>query len=89
MEELHRLGGTVSENSGLPLAGVWIALPETGRWTASNGRGQFDFARVPAGTHRVLARTVDGRDAQTTVSVPGGTCDLIVGASARTRSRRP
>lgn len=87
MEELHRLGGTVSDADGLPIAGAWIALPDQGRWTASNGHGRFDFARLQVGEHRVLARTADGREAEATVSVPAGTCDLVAG-SARRRSRR-
>jgi hypothetical protein len=88
MEEFHRLGGTVADAGGLPVAGAWIALPDAGRWTASDGRGRFHFARVPVGNHRVLARTADGREAETTVSVPGGTCELIAGSGPRRRSRR-
>jgi hypothetical protein len=87
MEELHRIGGTVSDSDGLPLAGAWIALPDAGRWTASDGRGRFNFSRVPVGTHRVLARTADGADGEATVAVPGGTCDVITRAPARGRSR--
>jgi uncharacterized protein DUF4255/carboxypeptidase family protein len=87
LEEFHRLAGTVSDGDGRPVTGAWIALPEAGRWTASDGRGRFDFSRVPVGTHRVLARTSDGRDAKTTVSVPAGTCDLVVGAEGRAHKR--
>lgn len=88
MEELHRLAGTVSDADGAPIAGAWIALPELGRWTASDGRGRFSFARLRAGEHAVHARTADGRDAQATAAVPGGTCDLVAGTGARKRSRR-
>jgi hypothetical protein len=88
MEEFHRLGGTVSDADGRPVAGAWIALPAAGRWTASDGRGRFQFSRVPVGTHRVQARTSDGTETETTVAVPGGTCDLIAGAGPRSRSRR-
>jgi hypothetical protein len=88
MEELHRFGGTVSDADGLPIPGAWIALPETGRWTASDGHGRFNFARLPVGKHRVLARTADGGEAETTVTVPSGVCDLVVGSPARSRSRR-
>jgi Pvc16 N-terminal domain/Carboxypeptidase regulatory-like domain len=88
MEELHRLGGTVSDADEVPIAGAWIALVELGRWAASDGRGRFHFAGVRAGEHRVRARTADGREAEATVSVPGGTCDLVAGAVDRGRSRR-
>jgi hypothetical protein len=88
MEELHRLGGTVSDAGGAPIAGAWIALPDEGRWTASDGHGRFDFARLQAGEHRLLARTADGREAEATVSVPAGSCDLVAGAAPPSRSRR-
>src|SRR5437763_5106068 len=51
MEELHRIGGTVCDDQGGPLAGAWIALPGSGRWAASDHHGRFQFARVPAGEH--------------------------------------
>jgi Pvc16 N-terminal domain/Carboxypeptidase regulatory-like domain len=77
MEELHRIGGTVADEDGTPLAGTWIALPEAGRWAASDHNGRFQFARVPAGKHQVVARTIEGHEAKATVSVPGGQCDLV------------
>jgi hypothetical protein len=77
MEELHRIGGTVSDEDGSPLAGAWIALPQSGRWAASDHTGRFQFSRVPTGEHQVVARTVDGHEAKATVSVPGGGCDLV------------
>lgn len=87
MEELHRFGGTVTGNDGLPIDGVWIAMPDSGRWAASDRDGHFHFARVPAGSHRVLARTADGREADVTVSVPGGKCDLVPGPPRRRSAR--
>jgi hypothetical protein len=77
MEELHRIGGTVADEDGTPLAGTWIALPDAGRWAASDRNGRFQFARVPAGKHQVVARTIEGHEAKATVSVPGGQCDLV------------
>ena len=77
MEELHRIGGTVADEDGTPLAGTWIALPDAGRWAASDHNGRFQFARVPAGKHQVVARTIEGHEAKATVSVPGGQCDLV------------
>jgi hypothetical protein len=87
MEELHRVGGTVSDEDGTPLAGAWIALPESGRWAASDHSGRFQFARVAAGKHQVVARTAEGHEAKATVSVPGGRCDLVT-ATPRRRSGR-
>ena len=87
MDELHRFGGTVADEEGLPLQGAWIALPDSGRWAASDSSGRFHFARVPAGSHTVVARTADGREAKATVTVPGGRCDLVAAATRRRASR--
>jgi hypothetical protein len=86
LEELHRMGGTVTDQDGTPLQGAWIALPDSGRWTAADQDGRFTFARVAPGKHQVVARTTDGREAKGTVTVPGGRCDLV--AAARKRSTR-
>ena len=83
MQELHRFGGTVSDRDGQPVSGAWIAVPDLGRWAVSNNDGHFHFARLSAGSHRVLARTADGREAEATVSVPGGKCDLTIGSGQR------
>jgi hypothetical protein len=87
MEELHRIGGTVTDADGTPLSGAWIALPESGRWAASDDRGRFQFARVAAGKHQVVARTTDGHEAKATVTVPGDRCDLVT-APPRRRARK-
>jgi hypothetical protein len=87
MEELHRLGGTVRDDDGLPAQRAWIALPDAGMWTASDARGRFTFARLRAGRYRVLARATDGREADASVEVPG-TADLVLGSGARSRARR-
>lgn len=87
MEELHRIGGTVSDEDGAPLAGAWIALPDSGRWAASDHSGRFQFVRVAAGKHQVVARTAEGDEAKATVTVPGGRCDLVT-ATPRRRSGR-
>jgi Carboxypeptidase regulatory-like domain len=88
MQELHRFGGSVTDGDGQPVSGAWVALPEAGRWAVSDADGHFHFARVSAGSHRVLARTVDGREADETVTVPGGKCDLTVGSAQRRPARR-
>ena len=87
LEELHRIAGTVATEDGTPLQGAWIALPDAGRWAASDHDGRFTFARVAAGKHQVLARTADGHEAKATVTVPGAGCDLIA-AAPRKRSGR-
>jgi hypothetical protein len=87
LEELHRMGGTVTDEDGLPLAGAWVALPDAGRWAATDQAGRFTFARVAPGKHQVVTRTADGREASGAVTVPGGGCDLIA-APARKRSGR-
>ncbi|MGH2894773.1 MAG: Pvc16 family protein [Solirubrobacteraceae bacterium] len=87
MEELHRLGGTVTDEDGTPLRGAWIALPDAGRWAASDSDGRFTFPRVAAGKHQVVARTADGHEAKATVTVPGAGCDLVTAAPRRRSSR--
>ncbi len=87
MEELHRFGGTVADDDGAPITDAWIALPDSGRWAATDRDGRFHFARVPSGEHRVVARTADGREAQGKVTVPGGKCDLVATAKRRRSAR--
>lgn len=87
LEELHRIGGTVTDEAGAPLRGAWIALPGAGRWAATGDDGRFTFARVAPGKHEVVARTADGREATGTITVPGGRCDLVA-APPRKRSGR-
>jgi hypothetical protein len=87
LEELHRIAGTVTDEAGMPLQGAWIALPDAGRWAATDQDGRFTFARVAPGRHNVVARTADGQEAKGTITVPGGRCDLIA-ASPRKRSSR-
>jgi len=87
LEELHRLGGTVRDGGGAPLPGVWVALPESGLWAATDARGRFTFARLRAGRQRVLARAADGADAELAIDVPG-TADLVLGVAKTVRARR-
>jgi hypothetical protein len=77
LEELHRIGGTVTDQDGTPLHGAWIALPDSGRWAASDHDGRFTFQRVAAGKHQIVTRTAEGHEATATVTVPGGRCDLV------------
>ena len=85
--ELHRIGGHVTDPDGEPLAEAWITLPDLGRWASSDELGRFMIARVPPGEHRCVARTRGGGEAEATLTVPGGSVDLVVGAAgARPRS---
>jgi hypothetical protein len=85
--ELHRVGGQVTDADGEPLAEAWITLPDLGRWASSDELGHFMLARVPPGEHLCVARTRGGGEAEATLTVPGGSVDLVVGAtSARPRS---
>jgi hypothetical protein len=87
MIELHRFGGTVSDRGGAPIFNAWVAMPEFGSWTSSDAGGRFVFDRVTPGTHRILARTADGSEVSTMVSVPGGRADLVIGPSGGARKR--
>lgn len=89
MQELHGFGGTVRDADGAPLANAWIVIPELGRWTATDGNGRFRFARITPGTHGLVARTVDGRQAQTNATVPGQGIDFVVGGRSRAARSKP
>ncbi len=77
--EMHRSVGRVSDKQGQPLGDVWITLPDTGMWTSSTADGRFRFDRLPPGRHRLLARTVDGKEADAQLEVPGAGVDLVMG----------
>jgi hypothetical protein len=86
MTEYHRLGGTLLDADGGPVADAWVALPESGRWTATDREGRFVVNRLEAGMHALLARTLQGAEVRATVSVPGERVDLILGGdSAKVR----
>ena len=77
--EMHRSVGRVSDKKGQPLGDVWITLPDAGIWTSSSADGRFRFDRLPPGRHRLLARTVDGKQADAQLEVPGAGVDLVMG----------
>jgi hypothetical protein len=76
--EMHRSGGKVLNKDGEPLANVWVTLPDVGTWTASAPDGRFIFNRLPPGSHRLLARTADGKEASAVLEVPGAGVDLVI-----------
>jgi hypothetical protein len=76
--EMHRTGGTVADGEGKPLDNVWMTLPDSGRWTATDAKGRFKFDRLTPGRHRLLARSADGREAEADLEVPGSLLDLVL-----------
>jgi hypothetical protein len=76
--EMHRSVGRVRNKKGTPLRDVWITLPDVGTWASSNADGRFTFNRLPPGTHRLLARTIDGREAVAQLEVPGNGVELVI-----------
>jgi hypothetical protein len=88
MEELHRVGGTLRDADGQPVADAWVAMPETGRWTATDPAGRFRFDRILAGAHRVVARTADGDEATAEIHAPGEPADIAIGAGRARGGRK-
>jgi Pvc16 N-terminal domain/Carboxypeptidase regulatory-like domain len=88
MTELHRLGGTLRDTDGQPVADAWVILPESGLWTATDGDGRFRVGRLEPGVHSVVARTLQGGEVRATVSVPGEHVDLVVGTGGKAPSAR-
>lgn len=86
--KLHHLGGTVRGAQAEPLAHAWVAIPESGAWTAADESGRFVFHRVPAGRHRVIARSADGSETETEAEVPGARVDLVMGGKPPVRERK-
>jgi hypothetical protein len=80
IHEMHRFGGKVADAEGEPLADVWITLPALGLFAASDPQGRFRLDRVPGGTHALLARSRDGREAEAEIAVPGAVLDLRMAA---------
>ena len=50
--------------------------------------GRFRLARVGPGTHRVIVRTLDGRETEAKVTVPGAGVDMVVGPPDARKRRR-
>jgi hypothetical protein len=83
LSELHRIGGRVVDADGAPVRDAWVALPDTGRWTATDAEGRFRLPRVPPGETRVVVRTASGLEAESTLTVPGKSADLVVRRGSR------
>jgi len=83
MEELHRLGGTLHDADGQPVADAWVTVPEAGLWTATDRQGRFLFQRVRPGTLQLVIRTLDGAQTDATVKAPGPSADIVIGDKKR------
>ncbi len=78
MVELHRLGGLVRDGDDEPIGGAWVALPDAGIWTATDGQGRFLLNRIHPGKHRVVVRTATGEESGVTAEVPGDRVDIVI-----------
>jgi len=76
--EMHRTGGTVADGDGEPLKDVWIALPDAGLFASTDADGRFRFDRLSPGRHRLVARSLDGKEATADLDVPGSLLDLVL-----------
>jgi hypothetical protein len=81
--ELHRIGGTVHDVAGGPVADAWVALPDAGRLTATDGNGRFRLDRVLAGAHRVVVRGPNGEELEAEVRAPASATTLVLDAKRR------
>jgi hypothetical protein len=86
MEEMTRFGGTVTDGEGRAVRDAWVALPDAGRWTSTDGDGRFRFDRILAGKHRVVARTAQGDEVELTATIPGTKVDLVLGKPSRRKA---
>ena len=86
VQENHRVGGTVRDAAGDPVANAWVVLTETGAFTVSDREGRWRFGSIAAGEHAIAVRAPDGAAGQATMTVPGRGADVIVAAAGRKRS---
>jgi Pvc16 N-terminal domain/Carboxypeptidase regulatory-like domain len=81
--EMHRFGGKVVDADGEPLPDTWVTLPELGLFASSDAQGRFVLNRLPAGKHKLVARTREGAEAKAEIAVPGAKLDLTVAPAKR------
>ena len=81
--EMHRFGGKVVDADGEPLRDTWVTLPELGLFASSDAQGRFVLNRLPAGKHKLIARTREGAEAKAEIAVPGAKLDLTVAPAKR------
>jgi hypothetical protein len=83
MTEMTRIGGTLRDAAGEPVANAWVAVPEAGLWAVTDVAGRYRFDRIRPGAHRVIARTASGDETEATIEVPGAPADLVMGSGGR------
>ena len=88
IHEMHRFGGKILDEDGAPLPDVWVTLPELGLFAASDRQGRFRLDRVPGGSHALVARSRDGREAKAEIAVPGAVLDLRMAAAKAARKKK-
>src|SRR5215210_3283004 len=64
--------GTVSDNSGSPLANATVSVEGTGLRATTGGGGNYEIRSVPAGTHTVRVRLIGYESATQRVTVEAG-----------------
>src|SRR3954452_16314158 len=77
MTELHRVGGTLRDGDGQPVADAWVAVPDAGLWAVTDRDGRYRFDRIRPGSQRVIARTATGDEMEAAIEVPGAPADLV------------
>lgn len=82
IEETHRIGGTVTNADGEPLADAWVMMPDGNGFAVTDEDGRFLVERLRSGSHRFVARAPDGTEGEVEVDVPSGPVDLVVGEKA-------
>ena len=87
-EEAHRFGGTVRDEKGDPVVGAWVALPESGRFAATDARGYFLLEHAPPGSQKLVVRGPDGAEQEAEIEVPGSRVDIVLAAQGPGAAKR-
>ena len=64
--------GTVTDQAGMPLAGVQVSVVGTGRGAATDVRGTYRITGVPAGSHTLQARRLGFETVEETIQITAG-----------------
>jgi hypothetical protein len=88
MTEMTRIGGTLRDAAGEPVANAWVAVPEAGLWAVTDSAGRYRFDRIRPGEYRVIARTASGDETEAEIEVPGTPADLVIGSGGRAGAKK-
>jgi hypothetical protein len=86
IEDLHRVVGVILGEDGEPVPDAWVVIPEGPGWIVADEDGRYAFDRMRAGGYEVRARAPDGREGETSVTIPGGSGDIVVAESRAPKS---